>query len=685
MKVRIKTKWLAAFMAVGLLTQAIVPATHVLAVENAQGIRIDVDHSALDSAAEAAKQAGVNVTQDSPVDKGTVTPEELDDKKAEIEADYEQQIRKLQAAKEQADTYTRLKSEYDAEKHEYDEKLEQYLQEKQAYDIKKAEYDAALADLENHKNEDGYLKIPVGQPLVFESEPDAILNLVSGGTLYEKDDYIRRLEEFNYLDNDPAKQANAYYEIRYYLNNAQPFDPPMQLTFLTLNQPLVVRYTNLSNSRMNGTKITAVEYTYTLRNTGLGRNEIPAMLYNDPTVTIRYWPFFKDASIDVEVRMYDEQGQIVDTTGALLDFQSLNREYYPEYEGKKSVERVSYYTGIPLEINGSSVKAHGTDLYADISNSKIADGSRFETFDWDTTDSSVNWYGAIVGQQTEPDIRFNLSADNSRNVWFAFDGRVKARNIPIEPVAPIPPTPPVEPPKPDIQVNYHYHILFVQAQLEKKSFDRNDADVADELVNTGDIVKYVLQTSALPAGHEMIRSLVFDDILPTGYEVNLEETKQASPSYSVQYDEKTRVLSFLAGDALLEHLNADLNKEAAVPAPVIVGRVTQAGTTYENSFDIMVNNEYKLRSTPVYVYTSTEPKKDVFRGNTGTSIDRKDVKAGDILTYKVMYTNTAGKEQKVTIKDKIPAFTTYVANSADQGGTYKDGVITWTADKLAKK
>ena len=84
-----------------------------------------------------------------------------------------------------------------------------------------------------------------------------------------------------------------------------------------------------------------------------------------------------------------------------------------------------------------------------------------------------------------------------------------------------------------------------------------------------------------------------NDVLPEGYKLNLEETKKASPDYEVSYDEGTRTLVFTAKATLLDQINADLTKEAPVPAPIIVGTVTKEGTTYENQFDLDINNVFK--------------------------------------------------------------------------------------------
>ena len=94
------------------------------------------------------------------------------------------------------------------------------------------------------------------------------------------------------------------------------------------------------------------------------------------------------------------------------------------------------------------------------------------------------------------------------------------------------------------------------------------------------------------------------------------------------------------------------------------------------------NNNYETNETTNP--TSTKPKKDVFSpSDDKVSIDGNEVKAGQELLYKVTYKNTTGKDQKVVIKDKIPEHTTYVEGSADNGGVYKDGEITWTKDSVS--
>ena len=204
------------------------------------------------------------------------------------------------------------------------------------------------------------------------------------------------------------------------------------------------------------------------------------------------------------------------------------------------------------------------------------------------------------------------------------------------------------------------------------------------MVDTGSVVNFELKTSDFPKHHEEIKSLVFTDTLPEGYQLDLEGTKANSPDYDVEYNEGTRLLKFTAKTSLLNEINADLTKDAKVPSPKITGKVTKEGTKYENKFKISINNDYNVESDPVRVFTPKKPVKNVFDSqNDQVSIDGQIVKAGQELLYKVTYKNTTGKEQKVVIKDKIPEYTTYVENSADNGGVYDNGVITWTKEKVA--
>ena len=66
--------------------------------------------------------------------------------------------------------------------------------------------------------------------------------------------------------------------------------------------------------------------------------------------------------------------------------------------------------------------------------------------------------------------------------------------------------------------------------------------------------------------------------------------------------------------------------------------------------------------------------------DTTVSIDGKQVYESDVLIYTITFTNVSGTAADVTITDTIPANVTYVDGSADNGGTYADGAVTWTLE-----
>jgi len=88
------------------------------------------------------------------------------------------------------------------------------------------------------------------------------------------------------------------------------------------------------------------------------------------------------------------------------------------------------------------------------------------------------------------------------------------------------------------------------------------------------------------------------------------------------------------------------------------------------------DGENNYDSNVTHNTTPSDPVKDVVN-DEGTSIDGQQVKKGQILTYKITYKNTTGEDVKATITDNIPEYTKYVDGSADNGGTFADGVVTW--------
>lgn len=587
------------------------------AADPVKGIEIKADRTELDQSVSDAKNAGAEIVQDADVDKGVVKSEaEADSKRAEIEADYKQQVQQLKDAKKAAQKYSQDKKKYDEAKKKYDEELAKYNIAKKKYDTDLAAYNKAMEELEKKKNQDGYMNPPYGQPLIFKSEPNAKLTL--SGKKYTKDEFNNTVKSWN-LGTEPWRYA--YFDM---LNNGQPGSAARVM--LEKDKPFVATYTNLQNSSYKGKKISKVVYTYTFKGIDGVNNvpdKLPVILQKDPTVTIWYNDFFGSARINLKAQFYDDQGQLIDPTGSLLNFSSLNRGNGSGVVYVDAIEKVAAFNGEFVPISGSSIKVQPDGgAYASTDNTSTARGSKFNVQDWDNESSAKQWYGAIVGRVTNSEISLDMASYRSGCVWFALNSDVKAIGLPTQPVEPTPPTPPTEPEKPS-KVAYHYDILYVQSQVEKNVLDGNNQDINNGTVQIGSVVKFALHTTNIPAGHEKINSLVFSDVLPSGYEVDVEATKQASADYDISYDASTRRMVFTANAALLTQINSDLTKTAKVPAPIVTGKVTKESTTYVNDFDLTINNVYSVKSNVVKVHTPTPKvpnhpnKPDLQRPKTG--------------------------------------------------------------------
>lgn len=114
-------------------------------------------------------------------------------------------------------------------------------------------YNQAIAELENHLHEDGYLSQPIGQSLVFKSEPNATVS-ISNGTVYSEKQLDSLVRSWGF---GPGDWGYAYFE---QLNKGLPGTPQHLVsgdlrTVFELGKTTTVTYTNLQNSTMNGKKI----------------------------------------------------------------------------------------------------------------------------------------------------------------------------------------------------------------------------------------------------------------------------------------------------------------------------------------------------------------------------------------------------------------------------------------------
>ena len=711
---------------------------NVMAMDGDKGIEVGASRTELEQAIQDTRNSGVTTIQDGTQEKNNVAEIEADYSN-QVTA-IRNMKNSLDDYNQKKTDYDNAKAQYDIDKAKYDADYAQYLLDYEAFKnqlaTEQAALAAALADYERHKNEEGYLSEPYAKSLVYDSEPDAVLSTTTDGKYmsadavdeafsHDTDNYNNQLLQLDNMNitylqqpNDVASSQELYgnfgSKAGWKTNISSNQLVKWTTVLLKRGQSVTATYTNLNNSYYNGKKISKVVFKYTLTEDSKFYNPTGMAwlgIFTDPTLGVfasaYTGTFEKNTSIFVknEFTFYDQDGNPIEFNDALLSVASLNREH-------NSIELAKDYTGRFIKISGSTIGEKNSMVYAtDSLNFKKGEGGCEHTMyprqnepgsGWDSSDAPNSWYGAGALLLNGPNNSVTLGATSATNIlpapygpyvpgknnedgkkpniWYSLNGHLRAVGLPEikakEPKKPVPPTEPVEPVKPESTIHYHYAVTYVKPDVQKAVTAADGTDLQGRTVEVGSRVDYTLNVATIPAHHETFESIVFNDNLPDGYEIDLEETKQGSADYEVEYDSSSRHIKFTAKSSLLASINADTTTTADIPAPKIIGKVTKAGTKYDNTFKLSLDNVYTVESKPVTVYTPTQPKKDVFKqGDTTTSIDGRSVKAGDILTYQITYTNTTGETRDVEITDTLPAHTTFV--SADTNGVENNGTITW--------
>lgn len=294
---------------------------------------------------------------------------------------------------------------------------------------KKAAYEQALAEAEANKDKDGYLSEVTAQTLLFDDGTGATRTITSGNKILTADEAGKEVETLLAgHSSGPFLALNARESVK--VGDAA--------VVLKIGESVTVEYTNLPNATLNGVTIGKVKYIYTLKEAPKGSNLL--LISADPTVTVKYHDYYDRTLINMDITFYDEAGQEIDPTGALIAFSTLNKT-------NNSVEFIQNFNGRLIEITGSSIKIHADGAYADFSNSYKSEGSKYDAGEWDVENNPLEYYGAIAGQATGH-INFDFGAENRGYIWYAFNSKVKATGIPTVPIyeeeLPLP-TEPVEP------------------------------------------------------------------------------------------------------------------------------------------------------------------------------------------------------------------------------------------------
>ena len=413
--------------------------------------------------------------------------EAIKQRNAQAKADYAAKLLKYQSAL----------AKYQKDLADYPRKLQEYKDEQAA--IK-----AALAELQNHKNEDGNLTEPSAQNLVYDSEPNAQLSLTTNGKMlkasavdeafsHDTAQYSKKILQPDNLNVSYLQQADDVASSMELYGNfgdkagwtttvGNSTEVKFASVLLERGQSVTATYTNLEKSYYNGKKISKVVFKYTLDSDSKFKNVDKAWLgiFTDPTLGVFASAYNgvaeKDTSIFIknEFTFYDEDGKPIDFDNALLSVASLNREH-------NSIEMAKDYTGTFVKISGSSVGEKDGKIYATdtLNFRKDQGGARWTMYKrggedgsgWDSSDAPNSWYGAGAIRMSGTNNSVTVGAisatlvmpvnqmpvvsgkDNTEakrpNIWYSLNGKIRAVNVPRvtkeKPEPPVAPTAPVEP------------------------------------------------------------------------------------------------------------------------------------------------------------------------------------------------------------------------------------------------
>ncbi|EIC79748.1 putative cross-wall-targeting lipoprotein signal [Streptococcus oralis SK10] len=413
-------------------------------------------------------------------------------KNAALQAENEEIKQRNAAAKTD---YEAKLAKYEADLAKYKKELAEYPAKLQAYKDEQAKIKAALVELENNRDQDGYLSKPSAQSLVYDLEPNAQLDLKTEGKLltaaavdeaFKKDtvQYGKKNLQLDNLNVKNLENGATASSVELYGNIGDKSDWTTNVgnktevkwgsVLLERGQSVTATYTNLQNSYYNGKKISKIVYKYTVDPSSQFKNpsgKVWLGIFSDPTLGVFASAYTGDVEkgtsifIKNEFTFYDENDQPINFDNALLSVASLNRE-------NNSIEMAKDYTGNFIKISGSSVGEKDGKIYATetLNFKKDQGGSRWTMYPngqpgsgWDSSDAPNSWYGAGAISMSGSTNRVTVGAISATlvvpsdpvmavdtgkrpNIWYSLNGKIRAVNVPK--ITKEKPTPPVEPTAP---------------------------------------------------------------------------------------------------------------------------------------------------------------------------------------------------------------------------------------------
>ena len=245
-------------------------------------------------------------------------------------------------------------------------------------------------------------------------------------------------------------------------------------------------------------------------------------------------------------------------------------------------------------------------------------------------------------------LQFNLFGSSAKGVVHSTVTAPKLKET--KPLKELPPAPLLTP-VPDViskpEIHYHYNSFGIRPNLEKFVKNSKGESINKSYVPKLSTVEWELTTKPLPANREATTDFEIVDALPSGFVLDVEASKKINSDFELTYDKASHVVRVKGLESLKSKLNQDLSKEVQVPAPILVGKVTNDGATYKNNFQLKINNKYESYSNIVQVSTPGKPNDPDNPNNNliqpikhnhnkdGVIIDGKTVLAGSTNYYHI--------------------------------------------------
>ncbi len=632
---------------------------------------VNVDSSALDQAVDAAKQAGLNVTQN-PTTSSTVAPSEVDSAKAQIESDYASQAAKLNEATEQQETanhYNDSKGDTTA--------LDEAVKKAQSTPGMSVKQDETKTTTKSADDKSGIANWEKSTASDYASQVDAINKAIdaqkqnnsANGQVVDSSTVIQKLV----VDHDSGSTVSVTNVVNgtvselkdAMLNGADHMGDGYRIDSIDRTKPatFTVTYSNLSKITYNGRKITKVTYDVTLTPHSDSDEGYDFGVLND----FAYGLYLNRDIANLKMKMYYDDGELVDFSAgnAYLSVNSLNN--YTNNLKEYSIETVRVNSGgQALALRGSSVTVHnGNTLYSDKANTWTTDGHYAATDDsankesfelnpnsvtdsnipkgWDTTDSASRYYGAGLVKLTGTVLDFDLYAANTgipegtywRNgLWYN-----TSTIIPVTPTTEIHYHYNVLKVKPNWSaddLSYQYHNLNVTTTPDK-NWTQGDQVVTGKTEIAGDVATATISMNyAKPSDSKesMSKLSVTDNysqmvqyVTYQGAQV-YENDQLATDQYNIVNDAKTGTVTATRKDA-----SKAPGGSIKLVVDFKINENTPSGTKLINGGSATINNETATTpEVPVNTYDQTANKHWIEGSQV---VDGKTYINDDVITTKV--------------------------------------------------